>query len=105
MIDECSRLAYEALGLRKLKGDQELVLYIFKRMNTPLCAREVHREAYQHGSDIDFNGVRSRITELTEAGYLEKLDKENRVKDSQTGQTVNRWKIKTVNVIKKDLFE
>ena len=39
---------------------------------------------------VDFNGVRSRITELTSKGYLKKAEKK---KDSVTGKTVNAWEL------------
>ena len=101
MIDRTSLKSYSELEAKGSIGhDQLSVLNIFRKMRTPLTTRECHEIAVHDGLSIDHNGVRSRITELTDQGLLEKC--EEKTKCRVTNKTVNRWQLK--QEFKTDLF-
>jgi len=99
MIDTCSLSAHTDLEKSgKIGHDQRLVLSVFQREDKPLMVRDVFN---QISHLIDFNGCRSRITELTDRGILEKADKDI---DPITHKKVNKWRIKTSWGFRRDLF-
>lgn len=95
-MDRCSLDAYTDLKDRgKLENDQLSVLNVFRKSSEPLTAREAHELAVADGIQIDFNGVRSRITELSGLeGLLEKFDKKY---DKVSTKKVNRWRVKEIS--------
>lgn len=95
-MDKCSLDAYTDLKDRgKLENDQLSVLNVFRKSSEPLTAREAYALAIADGISIDFNGTRSRITELAGVdGLLEKFDKKY---DKVSTKKVNRWRIKQVS--------
>jgi hypothetical protein len=84
-MDSCSLEAYDKI---KAKGDQLSVLHVFRKAGRPLTAREAHFLCVKDDLKIDLAGVKSRITENTIDGLLEKVDK---VTDPESGKKVNRW--------------
>ena len=103
MTDRLSDKAYDELKAKNsVEHDQLSVLNIFRKAGQPLTARDAFNMAHADGLSINFNGVRSRITELTDKEMLEKYDKAT---DSETGKTVNRWRVKVLSVqIMTDFF-
>ncbi len=94
MIDRCSQEAYDSRKAQnKNEHDQLSILNVFRKSSEPLTAREAFEIAVADGLSIDFNGVRSKITELCEnEGLLEKYDKKH---DPVSDKKVNRWRVKT----------
>jgi len=75
MKDICSTQALEELKRSgKQKTDAAAVLTVFKLTGRPMTAREVLKQLTGEAA-VGLNGVRSRITELTEAGFLKKEGK------------------------------
>ena len=103
MTDTCSDLAYRSLIAKgKVGHDQLSVLNIFRKMRVPMTCREAFEAVQFDGLDLDFAGVKSRMTELTDSGLLEKYDKQV---CKVTGKKVNRWRVKPQPVnTQKDLF-
>lgn len=88
MKDTCSIQALAELKRSgKQKTDAAAVLTIFKWTGRPMTAREVLKELTGEAA-VGLNGVRSRITELTEAGFLKK---EGRAIELDGRCTVNCW--------------
>lgn len=73
----------------KAATDRAAILERFIKIH-PLCetARGIHLALLQGGVSITLNCVRSRITELTEAGLLQKADQ---LIDEKTQVLVNAW--------------
>lgn len=96
-VDRQSDQAYNDLKAKgKLEADQLSVLNVYRKALRPLTVREGHEIALKDGLSIDFNGFRSRTTELTskEPLDLKPLEKFDKVKDVVSGKTVNRWRVK-----------
>ena len=92
MVDDCSVWAYHEIVDSGYLGERQAqFLSIFVRECRPLIFLEATRLVEKVFGRVGktSTGSGSRVSELTQAGYLEKVDM---VKCDVTGMTVNRWR-------------
>jgi len=88
MTDICSIWAYHEIRESGLLGKRQAqFIFIFVRERRALTVREVVTMIdREFGETFSLNGIGSRISELTDMGYLEKYDHV-----LENGKRVNRW--------------